>query len=449
MKRLFLSLGFFGLLCSAQNIQIVPFATDFNYPVEITTAGDNRLFVVEKDGLIKVLNADGTVNPTPFLTMPEGLLNTMSDRGLLGMAFHPNYATNGYFYVYYTNGLTNSVELSRYSVSADPNIADAGSQTVLLTIPHPFFNHYGGTIKFGADGYLYISIGDGGDGGARAQNIQESLGKIVRLDIDAAPPYIPAGNPFVGVDGNDEIWAMGVRNPWKFSFDKQTGDLWIADVGELSQEEINKITVPLPSGLNFGWPCYEGNLPYNTAACSGTTTLTAPLATYGHSQGCSVIGGYVYRGSLYPTLAGKYLFTDFCRKRIGIINTTGTISYTPDFEADYAFISFGQDVSGELYIASGATIYKIIDADLSTVNQPSTLASIAPNPAHSLVNIRNTSGKTLDAVSIYDVSGKLLIQQKLGESDVETVSLDLSAGLYIVQITDITGHRQVSKLTVN
>ncbi|CAM3329531.1 Cadherin [Flavobacterium longum] len=449
MKKLFLSVGFFGLLCSAQNIQIVPFATDFNYPVEITTAGDDRLFVVEKEGLIKVLNADGTVNSTPFLTMPEGLLNTMSDRGLLGMAFHPNYAANGYFYVYYTNGITNSVELSRYSVSADPNIADAGSQTVLVTIPHPFFNHYGGTIKFGADGYLYISIGDGGDGGARAQNIQESLGKIIRIDVDATAPYIPAGNPFVGADGNDEIWAMGVRNPWKFSFDKQTGDLWIADVGELSQEEVNKISAPLPSGLNFGWPCYEGTLPYNTAECSVTAMLTAPFAVYGHSQGCSVIGGYVYRGSIYESLTGKYLFTDFCRKRIGIISEAGTISYTPDFETDYAFITFGQDSSGELYIATGATIYKIIDADLSTTDQRATLASVAPNPAHSFLNIRNTSGKTLDAVSIYDVSGKLLHQQKLGESDVETVSINLSAGLYIVQITDATGGRQVSKITVN
>lgn len=449
MKRLFLSLGLFGLLCSAQNIQIVPFATDFNYPVEITTAGDNRLFVVEKDGLIKVLNPDGTVNPTPFLTMPEGLLNTMSDRGLLGMAFHPNYAVNGYFYVYYTNGITNSVELSRYSVSADPNIADAGSQTVLLTIPHPFFNHYGGTIKFGADGYLYISIGDGGDGGARAQNIQDSLGKIIRIDVDAAAPYIPAGNPFVGTDGNDEIWAMGVRNPWKFSFDKQTGDLWIADVGELSQEEVNKISAPLPSGLNFGWPCYEGSLPYNTGECSGTATLTAPFATYGHSQGCSVIGGYVYRGSLYPSFTGKYFFADFCRERIGTINAAGTISYTPDLPIDNVFISFGQDNNGELYAATGQSIYKIIDADLSTANQSRLLASVAPNPAHSFINIRNVSGNTLETVNVFDLSGKLLHQQKLGNNDVETVPLALGAGLYIIEITDAAGARQISKLAVN
>jgi len=274
MKKLLLS--FFGFCCTvitAQTVGLQSFASGFSSPVEIAhPPNDARLFVVQQSGLIRILNPNGTINTTPFLTLTTSTILSGGERGLLGLAFHPNYATNGYFYVNYTRAGDGATVIARYSVSSDPNIADASSGTVLLTVAHPFSNHNGGSIKFGSDGYLYIGMGDGGSGGDpgnRAQNINENLGKMLRLDVDSASPYgIPATNPYVGIEGNDEIWAIGLRNPWKFSFNRLNGDLWIADVGQNAIEEINKVAAPLPNtGLNFGWRCYEGNVAYNTTDC--------------------------------------------------------------------------------------------------------------------------------------------------------------------------------------
>ena len=243
----------FGQFAIGQAIGLTAFVTGFTSPVDIEhPAEDTRLFVVQQTGAIRILNANGTINPTNFLTLTTATISNGSERGLLGLAFHPNYATNGYFYVNYTNTAGNTV-IARYTVSANPDVADATSATTILTVPQPFSNHNGGSLKFGPDGYLYIGMGDGGsagDPGNRAQNINENLGKMLRIDVDAASPYgIPADNPYVGITGNDEIWAVGLRNPWKFSFDMANGDLWIADVGQNQYEEINKIAAPTTIGL--------------------------------------------------------------------------------------------------------------------------------------------------------------------------------------------------------
>ena len=300
MKKLFfVCLSLVAISNYSQTINLQNFATGFSSPVEIVhPPNDSRLFVVQQGGIIKILNPNGSINATPFLTLTTATITTGGERGLLGMAFHPNYASNGFFYLNYTNTSGNTV-VARYAVNAsNPNIANT-TGTVLLTVTQPFSNHNGGGIHFGPDGYLYIGMGDGGSGGDpgnRAQNINENLGKMLRIDVDSASPYgIPPTNPYVGVAGNDEIWAIGVRNPWKFSFNRLNGDLWIADVGQNVVEEINKILSPLPNtGLNFGWRCYEGNVAYNTTGCVPLASMTAPIAVVNQNTGaCSSTGGYV------------------------------------------------------------------------------------------------------------------------------------------------------------
>ncbi len=437
---------------NAQSIGLTPFATGFTSPTDISHPfGDTRLFVVQQTGAIRVLNPNGTINATNFLTLTTATISNGSERGLLGLTFHPNYATNGYFYINYTNTAGNTV-IARYSVStANPNVADPASATILLTITQPYSNHNGGSLKFGPDGYLYIGMGDGGSGGDpgnRAQNINENLGKILRIDVDSASPYgIPADNPYVGITGNDEIWAIGVRNPWKFNFDSLNGDLWIADVGQNQYEEINKTASPLPAGLNYGWKCYEGNHVYST--CAGTLVYTFPIAEYPHgSDACSITGGYVYRGSVYPLLVGKYIFADYCSNKIGYINTTGGIVWTTAFTSLNA-TTFGQDVNGEIYISGGSVIYKIRDTTpLSNSSFDKDKFEIYPNPASGEVFIKTNGLQFPGSVTIVDITGKT-VQQQTVTSETNSISIaDLQTGLYIVSIKDQNGLSISSKLSV-
>jgi len=370
----------------AQTIDLVSFGTGFDMPVSIKNAGDNRLFVVEKDGLIKILNPDGNINATPFLDIDNKVVNisgVSDERGLLGLVFHPNYSSNGFFYVNYIDNSGNTV-VARYSVNtANANLADANSELILLTIDQPFSNHNGGDMAFGSDGFLYISSGDGGSGGDpgnRAQDLNLLLGKILRIDVDNTSNgnnyAIPTGNPFFNDGDNttlDEIWAYGLRNPWRFSFDRQTGDLWIADVGQGSFEEINMAS-PTASGINYGWRCYEGNSEFNTTNCQDVGTLTFPVGEYSHSNDgnfkCSISGGYRYRGSSYPNFYGLYFFADYCSNEIGTLKQNGAnwdMTLTSPFGGN-GWVAFGEDVNGELYIAgiSSNTIYKIIDTNSST-----------------------------------------------------------------------------------
>ena len=451
----------FSTFSLAQTISLQSFATGFSSPVEITHAGDSRLFVVEQGGLIKILNANGTVDTTPFLDL-SGLIGTGGERGLLGLAFHPDYSSNGYFFVNYTNASGNTV-IARYSVyAANPNAANP-SGTILMTINQPYSNHNGGSIKFGPEGYLYIGMGDGGSGGdpdGYAQNTtidvanpsRVFLGKMLRIDVNAttAPFYtIPATNPYVGQTGKEEIWALGLRNPWKFSFDSVTGDLWIADVGQGAHEEVNKTITPLPNDLNYGWRCYEGNATYNTSGCPAASALTFPLVDINHSTGaCSITGGYVYNGNMYPNLQGKYLFSDYCDSRIGIVTSTGVLSYSSSFPGNN-FVSFGEDVNKELYVAAinNGTIYKITDSSLSTENFDKNGFTIYPNPAKESFTIVNTNNIITQKITIYDLSGKKILSKESNGNTTIAIP-NVSAGVYLLNLIDNNDITYTTKLVV-
>ncbi len=436
----------------SQTLSLQSFGTGFTQPVEIAHAGDSRLFVVEQTGRIKILNTNGSVNATPFLNLST-IISSGGERGLLGLAFHPNYSSNGYFFVNYTNTAGNTV-IARYSVSGNPDIANT-TGTILLIITQPFSNHNGGSIKFGPDGYLFIAMGDGGsagDPGDRAQNINENLGKMLRIDVNStiAPFYIsPATNPYVGIAGNDEIWAIGLRNPWKFSFDKLTGDLWIADVGQGVYEEVNKVA-PSLAGVNYGWRCYEANAVYNnTGNCATITGTTFPLVAVNHNTGaCSITGGYVYRGTTYPNLVGKYLFSDYCLGKIGITTSTGATTFSNTFSG--SFVSFGEDVAGELYISDiGGTIYKITDTSLSTESFEKNLFTLYPNPAKNILFIDKSQSNYPTEIEIYDVNGKLVLQQDTGRISQNKIDISpLTKGFYFVTIKNDNNENSQYKLVV-
>ena len=422
----------------------------------MTHAGDTRLFVVEQTGKIKILNVNGTTNTTAFLDLASLITTAGGEQGLLGLAFHPNYATNGFFFVNYTRVLDGATVIAKYSVSANANIANT-SGTALLTIAQPFSNHNGGQIKFGPDGYLYIAMGDGGSGGDpgnRSQNINELLGKMLRIDVNStvAPFYTnPPTNPFVGVAGADEIWATGLRNPWKFSFDTTNGNLWIADVGQNVYEEINRAPSN-QAGLNYGWRCFEGNSVFNnTGNCNGITGTTSPLVAINHNIGsCSITGGYVYNGTLYPNLVGKYLFTDFCNPKIGLVSSNGSVTYTTDFTG--SFSTFGEDINKELYIAElySGVIYKITDSSLSTSEFVNQSFKIYPNPGKNEVYIEKSGYAYPILVEIFDVNGKLLITQKTVNLQKTAINTDaLTTGLYLINITDNLNSITTQKLIVD
>ena len=456
MKNIILiSLTMLSFLGYSQIISLSQFASGFTDPVEITHAGDSRLFVVQQGGLIKIVNANGTTNATPFLNL-SSIISTGGERGLLGLAFHPNYATNGFFFVNYTNTAGNTV-IARYSVSANPNVANT-TGTILMTIAQPYSNHNGGSIKFGPDGYLYIGMGDGGSGGDpgnRAQNSTENLGKMLRIDVNStvAPFYTcPTTNPYVGIAGNDEIWAIGLRNPWKFSFNKLNGDLWIADVGQNAIEEIDKISSPLPNtGINFGWRCYEGNSTYNTTGCAASSTMTFPFTQYARSGGaCSVTGGYVYTGTLYTNFQNKYFFTDYCDDKIRMVNSAGTITTTTAFSGN-SFATFGEDVAGELYVAgiSSGIIFKIQDASFGTLDFEKNEFSLFPNPAKNSISIKLSNDNLATKITIFDLTGKLLLSQKLENNPENTISTAaLTKGIYMVSVETENGISYSKKLII-
>lgn len=455
-KKLLFNLLLLSIIGYSQTISLQSFGTGFVSPVEITNAGDTRLFVVQKGGLIRILNAEGTVNATPFLNI-SSLVTTNSERGLLGLAFHPNYATNGYFFVNYTNLAGNTV-IARYTVSAtNPNIANT-SETVLMTITQPFSNHNGGTLKFGSDGYLYIGMGDGGSGGDpgnRAQNINENLGKMLRIDVNVstAPFYAsPSSNPYVGVAGNDEIWAVGLRNPWKFSFNRLNGDLWIADVGQDAIEEINKVVSPLPnSGINFGWRCYEGNSTYNASGCAPSSTMRFPFVQYARFGGaCSVTGGYFYSGTAYPNFQNKYFFTDYCDNKIRMVDNAGVITTTASFSGNN-FVTFGEDVNGELYIAgiTSGTVYKIIDSSLSESDFKNNGFSIYPNPAKGFFVVKSAETNLATKIALFDTTGKLLFSKKLTPNTENVIDTNLLAkGTYFVSVETTNGTNYDTRVIV-
>jgi glucose/arabinose dehydrogenase len=442
----------FGYLHS-QTIGLQNFASGFTRPLEITNAGDNRLFVVEQGGLIKIINPDGTVNPNPFLNI-SSLISNSGEKGLLGLAFHPNYISNGFFYINYINLAGNTVIAKYTADSGNPNTADTTSGNILLTITQPYANHKGGTLKFGPDGYLYIGMGDGGSGGDpdnRAQNIDDLLGKMLRIDVNSGSSYgIPADNPYVGIAGADEIWAIGLRNPWKFSFDKKLGNLWIADVGQNNIEEIN-VAAATQSGLNYGWRCYEGDAAYNTSDCVSQTAMKFPLKTINHSTGaCSVTGGYVYNGTIYPNFMGLYFFTDYCVPKIGLMTSNGTVTYSEEYTGNN-FSTFGEDMNGELYVAdiTNGTISKIVDTSLALDTFDKSQFVIYPNPAKSEIIVHKSNKNYPTEVTLFDLGGKMLLQQKTENKMVNNIKTDnLSQGFYIITVKNEQGHVSTYRLII-
>jgi glucose/arabinose dehydrogenase len=326
-----------------------------NSPVGLANAADGsgRLFIIEQSGLIRIW-VEGSLLGTPFLDIQNRIGSQASEQGLLGLAFHPNYADNGYFFVNYTD-MDGNTAISRFQVSGqDPNRADPGSETVLLTISQPYENHNGGMLAFGSDGYLYIGTGDGGSGGDpqnNAQSLDTLLGKMLRIDIDQEEGYaVPADNP-LPEHPYAEIWAYGLRNPWRFSFDALTGDLYIGDVGQSEWEEIDYLPHDASGGINFGWNYYEGSHPFQ-GSHPADQTFTEPVAEYGHDLGCSVTGGVVYRGQELPEWQGIYFYGDFCTGNLwGLFQTAaGEWNSLLLYQNLAMTTSFGEDEAGEVYL---------------------------------------------------------------------------------------------------
>lgn len=380
-----------GLCASAAMAQVdvrtEVFLSGLSEPIVLTHAPNDagRVFVAEKRGVIRVVR-DGELLPTAFLNI-SSLISSFGERGLLGLAFSPNYDDDGWFFVHYTNNSGNTV-IARYSVSStDPNVADPDSAQIILTQVQPFSNHNGGWIDFGPhDDMLYIALGDGGSGGdpqGNGQRLTTLLGKILRIDVLGVPDpgleyAIPADNPFVGTGNAEEIWAYGLRNPWRNDFDPMTGDLYIADVGQGAREEVNFQPGDSEGGENYGWKCREGDLCFSTSApCPSSCTINPfvdPVITYDHGPtgGCSITGGMVYRGCQIEGLQGTYFYADYCTNRVWSIRmvdgeVTEFTLRTAQFGGISSIISFGRDAQGELYVLSqGGTIRKIVPVDPST-----------------------------------------------------------------------------------
>lgn len=345
-------------------VALSPLVTsDLESPVFLTQAGDGsaRLFVLEQAGRIRVLERD-LLLPRPFLDISERVLSG-GEQGLLGLAFHPDFRRNGRFYVNYTRRPDGATVLAEYRRGASPDQA-MREERILLVVPQPYPNHNGGMVAFGPDGYLYIGLGDGGsrgDPGNRAQNPDELLGKILRIDVDRGDPYgVPGDNPYGGERGRPEVYALGLRNPWRFSFDSKAGELWAADVGQNQWEEIDLIT----KGGNYGWRLMEGAHCYHPAFFCRTEGLRLPLFEYSHEKGrCSVIGGYVYRGRIVDSLIGQYLYGDYCSGEIFVLASAqdGETSREPRvvLKTSLRISSFGEDETGELYVLDhGGGLYR-------------------------------------------------------------------------------------------
>ena len=356
----------------SSSIHLAPLVTaGLERPLFLTHAGDasRRLFVVEQLGTIRIIE-QGVLQKAPFLDLRDRVLTDDPERGLLGLAFHPDYRRNGRFFVNYTRQPDGATVVAEYRRGGAPDVASR-KERVLLVVSQPESNHNGGMVAFGPDGYLYVGLGDGGgpgDPGNRGQNLHELLGKILRIDVDHGDPYaIPADNPFVTEGGRPEIYAVGLRNPWRFSFDFRRAELWVADVGQYKWEEIDLVT----RGGNYGWRLMEGFHCFNPATACQTEGLALPVMEYRHDGDrraggrCSIIGGYVYRGLAMPALRGAYLFGDYCSGEVFVFRQSDEggqdASPTVLLKTGFRISSFGQDEEGEVYVLDhGGGIYRLI-----------------------------------------------------------------------------------------
>jgi len=350
----------------AQQLEWV--ADGFTQPVDVTHAGDDsgRLFIAEQGGTVRVLQG-GNLQSEPYLDL-RSVTRSRGEQGLLGIAFHPEFATNGRLFVHYTDTSGATVLAEFQAASATATSIDATTERVVLRLSQPYANHNGGQIAFGPDGYLYLALGDGGSGGdplRAGQDLSSWLGTLLRIDVDGAAPYeVPATNPFVAVDGAaPEIWAYGLRNPWRFSFDRGTGDLWIADVGQNAVEEVNRQPAASRGGENYGWRIMEGDACFDPPTGCDPSGLTLPVITYTHASGWgrSITGGFVYRGNAVPELVGAYVFGDYVSGRIFVARgADDRWTAEPLLTAGFRISTFGEDEAGELYVAdhAGGVLYR-------------------------------------------------------------------------------------------
>ncbi|MDB9912540.1 PQQ-dependent sugar dehydrogenase [Flavobacteriaceae bacterium] len=453
MKNILLLISaFFCLNAFSQTIELEDFADGFSSPLALKNAGDERLFVLEQGGVIKIVDLNGVVNTTPFLDI-QSIVNAGGERGLLGLAFHPEYQANGRFFVHYSNS-SGDTQISEFSVStSNPDIANPNSEVMLLTVSQPFSNHNGGTIAFGPqDGYLYIGLGDGGGGGDTNNNAQNPtllIGKLLRIDIDTQSDGnnygIPSDNPFIG-DPNtrDEIWALGLRNPFRFTMDPETNSIWIGDVGQNAREEVNRASLS-QAGLNYGWRCYEGNAPFNTSGCPDESELTFPIFDYSWNGGGSVIGGYVYRGDLYADLQDVYVFGDID----GMISTLDIDdNYINQGQFPGTWVAFGQDINKELYSVNlGGSIFKITGGVLSVDENQGANAIIYPNPATNIVSIKLQT-QVMEHLKISDVKGSIIYTETLQSNQKQLNTSSFAKGMYFITITTKLGAKFVKKLMI-
>ncbi len=437
MKKSLLTFGMFAIcisLFAQPDFGLETFATGFSRLVDITNCGDDRLFVVEKDGRIRIIEADGTVLSTPFLDI-DPRVKSGGELGLLGLAFHPDYLENGYFYVYYTdNG--EDTQVSRFSVSdVDPNLADPDSELKMLDANQPYSNHNGGCMKFGPDGYLYISLGDGGSGGdpqGFGQNRLSFLGKMLRIDVDNGEPYtIPSDNPFADDDFTlDEIWALGLRNVWRFSFDAVTGDMWLGDVGQSSWEEIDFQPASSTGGENYGWRCYEGNADFEIDNdCEPKSSMTFPVFEYENTQfgDCSVTGGFVYRGCELKGLYGHYIFGDYCSGQFWSITPDGAEWNAVEIgDLNVSCSSFGEDAKGELYVVdhpfnASSTVFKIVSSSGMLKGTDETVTGAS------------------DGTITYTIPIDQIVQAEWNDGSTDIERNGLAPGVYSVEVTTSNG----------
>ncbi len=458
-----------AILCSQTSFSqphiVLTQVTSAASTVDITGAkdGSNRLFLVNKGGTIRIFDlATNTLLPGNFLNISSSVLNN-GEQGLLGLVFHPNFATNGYFYVNYIHAGSGNTTISRFTATSPASNAavDISTEVVLLSIPQPFTNHNGGDLNFGPDGYLYIGMGDGGSGGDpgnRAQNPQELLGKILRIDVNGTSAglnyAIPASNPFAGsTSARQEIWALGVRNPWRFSFDRSTGDLWIADVGQDAWEEVDFQAAGSAGGQNYGWHCSEGTHPYTPAGC--TVSYISPIFEYDHNDatgGHSITGGFVYRGTAAPALQGWYVAADYVSNNFWLIHSNGTYNLQTDIPITNP-VTFGEDDNGELYIGSQAgLIYKVTSAALPIellsfngrykdgINQLTWATATEKNGTYFQIEKKAEHGD-FQAIGRVSAIGESLQQQRYSFNDPQAQAGD---NVYRLRIFDHDGRFQYS-----
>jgi len=424
----------------------------FNGPVFLTHSEDttDRIFVVEQAGRIKVFsNSQATSTAKVYLNITDRVISG-GEQGLLGLAFHPDYKNNGYFYVNYTADNPLRTIISRFQVTSNPDSADKNSEFQILTFNQPYSNHNGGWTGFGPnDGYLYIATGDGGSGGDpqnNAQNITKLLGKILCIDVDGGTPYaIPPTNPFVdstNINVKKEIYAWGLRNPWRCSFDPITGKLWAGDVGQNAWEEIDIIE----NGKNYGWRCYEGTHPYNTSGCNYPEYIN-PIWEYPHGAECSITGGYVYRGPSVPELAGKYIYGDYCSRKIWALEYDGITPPTNQYllTVPNSITSFGVDQNNELHITSSdGKIYRFTPTitDNEPENNPTGyfIEQNYPNPFNPATTIKYQLGNDgFVSLKVFNALGEevaVLVNQfqKAGSYDLTFNAENLPSGIYVYKL---------------